>query len=93
MRTQVYSWRVSSELKSDLEREARARKAPVSSILDAAAREWLKRTGANAGEDSEQDRLHAAAASCLGALAGRNPHRAERARDAVRARLAKRHAR
>jgi hypothetical protein len=89
----VYSWRVSSELKSDLEREARARKASVSSILDAAARDWLKTSRAEAGEDGEQDRLHAAAASCLGGLVGRNPHRAERARDALRARLARRHAR
>ena len=93
MRTQVYSWRLSSDLKSDLEREARARKAPVSSILDDAVRAWLKSSGMDAGEDGEQDRLHAAAAGCFGAFAGRNPHRAERARDAVRARLAKRHAR
>jgi hypothetical protein len=84
---------VSSELKSDLEREARARKASVSSILDHAAREWLKKSGADAADGGEQERLHAAAASCVGVLAGRNPRRAEQARDAVRARLAKRHAR
>jgi hypothetical protein len=89
----VYSWRVSGELKADLEREARARKSPVSSILDVAAREWLKNARTNTGADGEQDRLHAAAASCLGAFAGRTPRRAELARDAVRTRLAKRHAR
>jgi hypothetical protein len=93
MGTQVYSWRLSSELKSDLEREARARKASVSSILDSAAREWLKKSGAESANGGEQARLHAAAAACIGAFAGRNPRRAERARDTVRARLAKRHAR
>ena len=93
MRTHVYSWRLPGELKSDLERAARLRKATVSAILDAAVRDWLKRSAPDAGEDAEQDRLHAAAASCLGAFAGGDPHRSERARGAIRERLAKRHAR
>ena len=42
MKTEVYSWRVSSDLKPDLEREAHSRKASLASLLDTAAREWLK---------------------------------------------------
>jgi hypothetical protein len=93
MRNEVYSWRLSSELKSDLEREARARKQKVSSILDLAVRDWLKNSRVDTESDEEQRRLHAAAASSLGVLAGRNPHRSETARVAVRARLARRRAR
>jgi predicted transcriptional regulator len=47
MNTEVYSRRLSRELKTDLEREARQLNAPISSVLERAVREWLKRNGAN----------------------------------------------
>jgi hypothetical protein len=78
---------LSDELKSDLEREARLRKMPVSSILDLAVREWLKKSGLDVEGDEAQRELHAAAEQYLGILAGRKRHRAERARDGVRKRL------
>jgi hypothetical protein len=93
MKTEVYSWRLSSELKSDLEREARLRGKPVASILEAAAREWLKKGGACDEDEDEQRRLHAAAAACIGAFAGGNPRRAETAARTIKKRLAERHAR
>ena len=93
MKTEVYSWRVSPELKSELEREARVRKTSVSAVLDLAVREWLKGSAANVAEDEEQRRLHEAASGCLGAFSGHDSHRAEGARTAVRARLRRRHAR
>src|SRR6266852_5883366 len=65
MRTEVYSWRLSGELKSDLEREARLRKVPVSSVLETAVRDWLKKGEADASEDEAQLRLHSAAAADL----------------------------
>ena len=88
MKTEVYSWRLTGELKSYLEREARLRKLPVSSILDMAVRDWLKNSDVDAaGDDDVQRKLHAAAASCLGILASGNPRRAETAREAIRRRL------
>jgi hypothetical protein len=93
MRTEVYSWRLSHELKSDLEREARLRKMPVSSILDLAVREWLKKRGLDVEGEEAQRELHAAAEQCVGILAGRNRHRAERAREAIRKRLRRHYAR
>jgi predicted transcriptional regulator len=93
MKTEVYSWRVSSELKSDLERVARGQNVSVSALLDMAVRDWLKKSGADAATDEEQLRLHTAAEECLGALAGRNPRRAETAREAIRAKLRKRYGR
>ena len=91
--TEVYSWRVSRELKSDLERQARIRKTSLSAVLNLAARDWLKRSAETIGDDEEQHRLHEAAMECLGAIAGGNPRRAETARQAIRERLKRRHAR
>ena len=93
MKTEVYSWRLSGELKSHLEREARLRKLPVSSVLDLAVRDWLKKSNGDPAGDEAQDKLHAAAANCLGVLAGRNPRRAESARKSIRERLNQRNAR
>lgn len=87
MKTEVYSWRLSRELKSNLEREARHRKASVSSILDTAVRDWLKKSGLDVAGDEAQRKLHAVAMSCFGVLNGRNRSRAETARQAIRERL------
>jgi len=93
MKTELYRWRISSELKSDLEREARLRNKPLSAILDLAVREWLNKSVADMAGNDEQRRLHEAASNCVGAFAGRNPRRAENARQAIQARLRRRHAR
>lgn len=83
MKTEVYSWRVSPELKAGLEHEARRRKVSLSAALDEAAREWLAK-GSSEDEETEQKRLHAAAARCIGSLDGGNPRRSENVRQAVR---------
>jgi hypothetical protein len=94
MDTEVYSWRVSRELKSDLEQQARLRKTSLSAVLNLAARDWLKQSAAAIGEDGEeQHRLHEAGMKCVGVIAGGNPRRAETAREAVRERLKRRYAR
>ena len=93
MKTEVYSWRVSTDLKSTLEREARVRKTSISSVLDSAVREWLKTSPVNPVDDNEQRQLHQAAAHCLGIIDGGDPRRAETARQSIRQRLHRRHAR
>lgn len=93
MKTEVYSWRLSSDLKSDLEREARARKVPVSAVLDMAVRQWLRDKCADQNDEEEQRRLHAAAAKCFGTISGGDPYRAENVSAAVKARLRRRYGR
>jgi hypothetical protein len=90
MRTEVYSWRLSGELKSDLEREARLRKVPVSAVLETAVRELLKKEDPDVSENDLQRRLHTAAANCFGVVAGGNARRSETARATVRDRLKQR---
>ena len=58
MKTEVYSWRLSRELKSDLEREARLRKVSVSSVLETAVRDWLRKSNADVPDDQAQRKLH-----------------------------------
>ena len=93
MKSDVYSWRLSGELKSDLERAARLRKKPVSAVLETAVRDWLKKGGTDVSEVDAQRRLQRAAAACFGLVGSGNPRRSETARDAVRERVKRRHAR
>jgi hypothetical protein len=93
MRTEVYNWRVSRDLKVDLERAAREARTSVSSVLDEAAREWLKKRGSDAAEDELQMQIHRAAAKYFGAFAGENPNRAESASRTVREKLKRRYGR
>jgi len=93
MKTEVYSWRVSTELKSDLEREARRRKVSVSAVLDRAAREWLRSVRSTADDEEEQRRLHRAAEKFIGAIEGGDPTRSERVSEIVRQRVREKYGR
>lgn len=93
MKSEVYSWRVSTDLKTGLEREARRRKMSVSAVLDLAAREWLERGGAATEGEAEQSRLQNAASKRFGVLASGDSHRSENVRQAVRQRLRRRNGR
>jgi len=94
MRTEVYSWRLSRELKTEVERAARLRRESVSSILEAAVRDWLKKSAAgNEGDEEQQRRLHAEAESCFGTITSGKRDRSENVRARVRARLDRRYGR
>jgi len=87
-KSDVYSWRIDPELKSLLELESRRERSSMASLLGRIAREWLdarRRNGAD--EETEQARLHRAAARSLGSISGGDPRRAEQARRAIRRRL------
>jgi hypothetical protein len=93
MKTEVYSWRVSTELKTGLEREARRRKISLAKVLDLAAEEWLQKTSVDTDDDREQKRLHEAASKSFGVITGGDPHRSANVRQLVRERLRRRYGR
>jgi len=93
MKTEVYSWRVSSELKQSLEREARRRKVSIASILDAAARAWLAKSRASITDDEEQKRLHAAIEPLLSSISRDIPYSPEILRETIRRRVNQRYGR
>ncbi len=88
-KSDVYSWRISPETRAALELEARREGTTIAALLDRLAGDWLLRgrRPAPGAEEAEQARLHAAAATTFGTIAGGDARRAERARAAVRERL------
>ena len=93
MKTEVYSWRVSTDVKTGLERDARRRKLSLSGVLDLAAREWLSKSASESDGDEEQLRLHLAALKCCGAFEGEIATRSEDVRENVRRRLRRKNGR
>jgi hypothetical protein len=94
MKSHVYSWRLSEELKSELERAACLRHVPLSAVLEQAARAWLALNAAELAVDEEtQHKLHAAAERCFGTIAGLGPYHAKRARETVGRRLRQKYGR
>ena len=92
MKSEVYSWRLSPEIKADLERAARLRNMSVSSILETAVRDWLNKA-MNSDDHEVELRIRSAAESCFGTIAGRNPRRSQTTRELVRKRLKQHHGR
>lgn len=87
MKTEVYSWRVSSDVKTSLELAARRRKVSLAAVLDLAVQEWLKNSGSEGDDEERQRRLQKAASGCLGSLASGDTRRSENAGEMVRQRL------
>jgi hypothetical protein len=94
MKSEVYSWRVSADLKATLESEARRRNLSLAQLLEQVTRDWLDdRQNRNQDDTAEQARLQAAARQWIGGISGDNPRRSEMVRDLVRERLARKHGR
>jgi hypothetical protein len=93
MKTEVYSWRVSRDVKTSLEHAARRRKVSLSAVLDMAAQEWLKNSGTEGDDDERQRTLQQAASECFGSIMSGDTRRSETAGEAVRQRLRRRYGR
>jgi Ribbon-helix-helix protein, copG family len=93
MKTEVYSWRLSPDLKADLEHAAREEGVSVSRLLERIAREWLKARPGAADDEAEQERIRASAMRFIGKLRGDDPDRSANVSERVRDILTERHAR
>jgi hypothetical protein len=94
MKSEVYSWRLTPDLKCALEDAARREQVSVSRLLERIAREWLKTRPAAAEDDqAEQARLRASAMRFIGSLRSGDPDLAEKASERMRVGLLKAHAR
>jgi hypothetical protein len=93
MKAEVYSWRVSSDLKMRLETEAARRSISMAAALDDAAREWLAKTKAEEDEEEKQGRIRAEAMKYVGSISGDDPHGSENTGAKVRAKLLRRYGR
>jgi hypothetical protein len=93
MKSEVYSWRLSPELKADLEHAAREERVSVSRLLERIAREWLKARPSAAEDEAEQDRIRASAMRFVGTLRSGDPDRSAMASQRVREQLTRKHGR
>ena len=55
-KSEVFSWRLTPELKGELEAAARAEKTTVAAVLERVVRDWLATRQPSAEEDAEQQR-------------------------------------
>jgi hypothetical protein len=91
MKTEVYSWRLSAHLKSQLQEAARAEQKSMSDLLEEIVKSWLHYArGQSDAEEERQRRVREAVMKCAGTIEG-SPDLAENARSEVRARIARRH--
>ena len=87
-KSEVYTWRVSPEVKGGLEEIARRERRSVSQVLDEIVTEHLQADAQeSSAEGDQQRRLHNRAARFAGRLSGGDPERAANARERVRTRL------
>jgi len=94
MKSEVYSWRLSRDLKDDLEEAARREGVSLSRLLDRIARDWLKARASTAQDDeAEQERLRAVAMQFVGTIRGGDPDRAAEVSKRVRELLARKYGR
>lgn len=92
-KSEVYSWRLSTELKTKLEAAAKDEKTSIGTILDRAVREWLDARIPSEEDDAEQQRrLRECAMKAIGtASIGLGPYTNERVRQVMGEQLEKKH--
>jgi hypothetical protein len=82
MKSEVYSWRLTPDLKDALECAARRERVSLSRLLERIAREWLQaRAPAAVDDEAEQARLRAAAAPYIGSISSGDPALSEKVRE------------
>ena len=93
-KSEVYSWRLDPDLKSQLEQRAREEGIGLAALLERIARDWLRaKAAASSDDEREQARIKAAAMRAIGILRSGDPELAERARERLQERLARARAR
>src|SRR5258708_19180831 len=85
MKTKVYSWRVSTARKADLESEARREGTSVAELLERITADWPQaRRSSRNGEEDEQAALRRHVMATVGTIRGSDPTRSQTASELVR---------
>jgi hypothetical protein len=93
MKTEVYSWRLSPELKANLEEQAQSEGKSISALLEELTSEGLRaRRGDQSDDEAQQAAIRKRAQSAIGAIHGNDPTRSARASELVREIIVRKHA-
>jgi hypothetical protein len=89
----VYSWRLDSDLKMNLDTQARVQGKTLAEVLNTLAKRWLEeQKEQNAELEAEQARLRSIAAKFVGCISGGDPYASEKVREVVGKRVRERNA-
>lgn len=92
MKTEVYSWRLSTHRKAELEQEAHREGTSLSALLERVTAEWLaQRRNGDFNDEEEQAAIRRRAASAIGSIRGGDPTRSARTSELVREIIYKKH--
>jgi len=92
MKTEVYSWRLSTQRKADLEAEARREGTSLSGLLDHVTTDWLaERRNGHSDDEAEQTAIRKRAMSAIGSTKSGDPTRSGRASELVREIIYRKH--
>jgi hypothetical protein len=93
MKTEVYSWRLSTDKKAELESQARREGRSLAGLLDDITTDWLnQRRNGNGDDEAEQAELHRRVLTTVGTIHGGDPTRSSRAGELVREIIIRKHA-
>ena len=93
MKTTVYSWRLSVELKAYLEEQARTEGKSVAALLEEFAADGLNaRRNGQSDDEADQAAIRKRAAAAIGSIRGGDPTRSSRASELVREIIVRKHA-
>ena len=92
-KTEVYSWRISPELKNLLEEAARAEGQSLACLLERITTAWLEQQKAEAIDADIQEHIRNEAMKYVGSVRGEDPLRAQQASQRVKAILLEKNAR
>jgi hypothetical protein len=92
MKTEVYSWRISSQTKCRLEDEARRRGTSMANVLEEITAQWFSdhRNG-HEKDDAQQVALRRRVMATVGGIHSGDTNRAGRSRELVREIVARKH--
>ena len=92
MKTEVYSWRLSTRKKSELEEGARRNGTSLAALLHEITDDWLDdhRNG-NLDDEAEQAAIRKRVAAAIGSIKGTDPTRSSRASELVREIIRRKH--
>jgi len=92
MKTAVYSWRLSADLKIHLEEQARREGKSVSELLQEFVSEGLRGRRDDPSEyEQQQQAIRKRAAAAIGSIRGDDPTRSSRAKELVREIILRKH--
>lgn len=91
MKTEVYSWRLTPEMKIRLESEARRSGKSLAELLEEISANWLDERQVNYDDAREADRLRKRVMATVGTIRGGDPQRASRSKELVREIIRRKH--